>query len=300
MITNMHIAIVGGDARQIEVIRTLSELDAKISLIGFDQLDSGFVGVMKHTFVTIDPSSVDAIILPVSGISEDGLIESVFSGKEVVLTKEWLEKTPKHAVIYSGICNDALKRLSKELNRVVVPYIERDDVAIYNSIPTAEGTLMIVIQNTDFTIHNANVIITGFGRIGMTLCRVFNGLGANVEVITNEGKLMARAFEMQLKCYPVSALVDRARYADIVINTIPAKVIDANVLSKLPAHALVVDLASKPGGTDFRYAKKRGIKALHILGLPAMVAPKTAGQIIASVLGKMLLDHYGKIKGGNS
>lgn len=299
MLTDMHLAVIGGDARQLEVIRRLTKLDAKISLIGFDQLDSGFVGVMKHSFTTIDQSSIDAIILPVSGMNDKGAIESVFSGKEIVLTRDWLKKIPKHAVIYSGIYNDPLKKISKDLNRIVVPYIERDDVAIYNSIPTAEGTLMIVIQNTDFTIHNSNVIITGLGRVGMTLCRVFNGLGAHVEAIANEPELQARAFEMQLKCYPVSLLSERAKNADILINTIPAKVIDTNVLSKLPPHALVVDLASMPGGTDFRYAEKRGIKALHVLGLPAMVAPRTAGQIIASVLEKLLVNQFNKMKGGN-
>ncbi|KPC99986.1 Dipicolinate synthase subunit A [Geobacillus sp. BCO2] len=33
MLTGMHIAIIGGDARQLEVIRKLVELDAKLSLV---------------------------------------------------------------------------------------------------------------------------------------------------------------------------------------------------------------------------------------------------------------------------
>ena len=49
-------------------------------------------------------------------------------------------------------------------------------------------------------------------------------------------------------------------------------------------HTLIIDLASKPGGTDFRYAEKRGIKALLAPSLPGIVAPKTAGQILANVL----------------
>ena len=39
MLTEMHIAVIGGDAKRLEVIRKLVELDAKLSLIGFDQLD---------------------------------------------------------------------------------------------------------------------------------------------------------------------------------------------------------------------------------------------------------------------
>lgn len=57
----------------------------------------------------------------------------------------------------------------------------------------------------------------------------------------------------------------------------------------MPAHTLVIDLASKPGGTDFRYAEKRGVKALLAPGLPGIVAPKTAGQILANVLSQLLI-----------
>ena len=48
--------------------------------------------------------------------------------------------------------------------------------------------------------------------------------------------------------------------------------------SGLPAE--VVYLYNGPGGTDFKYAEKQGIKALLAPGLPGIVAPKTAGQII--------------------
>lgn len=44
MLTGMHVAIIGGDARQLEVIRKLIELDAKLSLVGFDQLAHHFIG----------------------------------------------------------------------------------------------------------------------------------------------------------------------------------------------------------------------------------------------------------------
>lgn len=294
----MHIAVIGGDARQLEVIRKLSEQDAKISLIGFDQLDDGFVGSYKETFDTINPKTVDAIVLPVSGMNEDREIESIFSRDKTILPEDWLEKTKKHSIIYTGISNDRLKEMAKQSNKKLVELVERDDVAIYNSIPTAEGTIMIVIQNTDITIHNSNVIVTGFGRVGKTIARTFQNLGANVKVAADEPELRARAFEYHLESFPVKDLSKHVADADVVINTIPAHVVSANVLSKMMPHALVVDLASKPGGTDFRYAEKRGIKALLALGLPGIVAPKTAGQIIAGVLTTLLQEHWEEIKGG--
>lgn len=106
MLTDKHILLIGGDARHLEIIRTLSTLDAKISLAGFEQLDDGFIGASKITLDDVDWTTVDAIILPVSGMSADGWIETVFSNETLSLTHDQLEKTPAHCTIYTGISND--------------------------------------------------------------------------------------------------------------------------------------------------------------------------------------------------
>ena len=54
MLTDMHIAVVGGDARQLEIIRKLTELDAKLYLIGFEQLDHPFSGAVKEKLDDVD------------------------------------------------------------------------------------------------------------------------------------------------------------------------------------------------------------------------------------------------------
>ncbi|WP_218240793.1 hypothetical protein, partial [Pseudomonas sp. 2822-17] len=94
---------------------------------------------------------------------------------------------------------------------------------------------------------------------GSTVAKTFSNLGANVQVAADEPDLRARAFECGLTSYPMNELVDRVKGADVIINTIPAKVLTVDVLSKMLPNSLIVDLASKPGGTDFRYAEKRGI-----------------------------------------
>jgi dipicolinate synthase subunit A len=86
---------------------------------------------------------------------------------------------------------------------------------------------------------------------------------------------------------------DLARQAgdiDLLFNTIPNMIVTAQVIAGLPLRAVIIDLASKPGGTDFRFAEKRGIKAMLAPGLPGIVAPKTAGRIIANGLIQMLLE----------
>ncbi|GGE46127.1 dipicolinate synthase subunit A [Pullulanibacillus camelliae] len=292
MLTGVHIVILGGDARQLEVINKLNELDATLDLVGFDQLDRYYAGVSKIDVEDIQYSTVDAIVLPVSGTSDDGTVETVFSDKSVRITEEWLQQTPDHCTIYSGISTPYLRECAKTCQREVVQLFERDDVAIYNSIPTVEGTLMMVIQNTDITIHQSNVVILGLGRTGMTMARTFDALGAKVCVGAREPESLARIREMGMIPFHIKDLEKYITDVDVCINTIPSRVLTGKVLSKMPSRALIVDIASNPGGTDFRYAEKRGIKALHVLGIPAMVAPKTAGRIIGNVLSELLLEKY--------
>lgn len=288
MLTGQHVAIIGGDARQLEVIRKLIELDAKISLVGFDQLDGGFVGASKVQLESLDFSTVKALILPVSGTSVDGEVETIFSNEKIVLKGEHIKATEKQCTVYSGISNQYLKKIVQEEGRKLVELFDRDDVAIYNSIPTMEGTLMMVIQNTDITIHHAKIVVLGFGRVGITVARALDALGANVKVAVVESAHLARIYEMGLQPIELSQLANEVHDIDVCINTIPAQVLTANILSKMPTRTLIIDLASKPGGTDFRYAEKRGIKAMLAPGLPGIVAPKTAGRIIANVLSKLL------------
>jgi dipicolinate synthase subunit A len=68
---------------------------------------------------------------------------------------------------------------------------------------------------------------------------------------------------------------------DTVVNTVPARVLTAPVLAALRPGSLIIDLASKPGGTDFDAARRLGHKVIHALSLPAVCAPETAGEAVA-------------------
>nr|WP_295970075.1 dipicolinic acid synthetase subunit A [uncultured Bacillus sp.] len=292
MLTDMQIAIIGGDARQLEIIRKLAELDAKLSLIGFEQLDHAFTGAAKVKISEVDFPQLDSLILPVSGTGLEGQVDTIFSNEKVILQEDMIANTPSHCVVYTGITNPYLTGIMERSRRRLVPIFNRDDVAIYNSIPTVEGTIMLAIQHTDFTIHGSNVMVLGLGRVGMSVARTFHMLGAKVTVGARKTEHFARITEMGMTPFHLDELSNWVKQTDICINTIPFPIVTAAVISKMPAHTLIIDLASKPGGTDFRYAEKRGVKALLAPSLPGIVAPKTAGNIIANVLSRLLQEDF--------
>lgn len=285
---DFHLLILGGDVRQKEVAKIVHEKNVRVSLVGFDQLSDPSIERIKCDAQSIDYTQVDAILVPVSGIDHEGTIEARFSRENILFTKQDLAKTPEHCVIYTGIKTPFLDQLVDATGRKVVPLFERDDMAIFNSIPTAEGTLKIAIEHTDFMIHGSQVMVLGYGRVGKTIARLFDAVGAKVSVGARNEADLARIIEVGLTPIRLNNLENELSKVDICINTIPHKILTPAVLDNMAKHALIIDVASKPGGTDFQYAQDIGLQALLELGIPGKVAAKSAGEILAKVLIEIL------------
>ncbi|MGN8644947.1 dipicolinic acid synthetase subunit A [Gracilibacillus sp. HCP3S3_G5_1] len=284
-----NIAIIGGDARYLPLIHALKTIDhLRIRILGFEQVEQSYTGVMQSTIENLDTSELDGIILPITGIDDEGIVETMFSNEKIRLTEEWFQSIPKHCVVFTGITTPKLDQFIEKSGLHLIKLMERNDVAIYNSIPTAEGAIMLAIQHTDFTIHQAEVFVFGFGRVGKTTANSFAGLGAKVTVISKDESELARVYERGWQGYRLDQAENHIAKCQILINTIPAKVVEQSLIEKMNSQAIIIDLASKPGGIDFEYAKTRGIKAIHALGLPGMVAPTTAGEILADCIAKLL------------
>ena len=100
----------------------------------------------------------------------------------------------------------------------------------------------------------------------------------------------ALAESFSLRAVDLARLEQAAPAFDTVVNTIPAPVLTEAVLAALRPGSLVVDLASKPGGTDFAAARRLGHRAIHALSLPTACAPETAGEALARTVCEILAE----------
>lgn len=284
MLTGIRIVFLGGDARQIEVIRKCVELDATVSAAGFDKWVAPSPGVNLEELSAKLLADADVLVLPAVGCDDEGYINALFSSGRLQLLEEHIAALPPEAMVYTGMAKNYLRSLCANHSLKLVELLARDDVAIYNSIPTAEGALVMAIQNTDFTIHGSTSMVLGMGRTGFTMARALQGLGSSVKVGVRKQEHYARAEEMGWKPFMTGDLLLHVPEVDLIFNTIPSMIITAQVLTRVQRHCVIIDLASAPGGCDLRYAEKRGIKAMLAPGLPGIVAPKSAGIIMANAL----------------
>lgn len=288
MLSSLHIAVLGGDDRYVHVITQLLNQGAKITAVGYPTVLFNNKNITCSTIEHVDFERVDALLLPVAGMDAEGNIQSFDKMETFKLTKSMLQKTPSTCTIFTGTANDWLRNLVKETSREMIVLFERDDIAIANSIPTAEATLQIAMEETTETIHNTNVLIIGYGRVGKTMAHLFHQVGANVSVAARKDYDLAEITMKKYHAINIKNIHDQLSNQQIIINTVPAIVLGENELEKVTTNCLVIDVASKPGGTDFSKGEQLGIHTIHALGLPGKFAPTTAGNIIANVLTTLL------------
>ena len=170
--------------------------------------------------------------------------------------------------------------------KTFAPSVNLDSFALLNAIPTAEAAIALTVQNTDFTLWNSRVLITGFGRVGKILAHRLSSLGADVTVSARKQSDFALATSLGYKILHTADLNKNPLDFDIIFNTLDFQVISNSSLKKTKA-SYILDLSSR-GGFDLQYAKELGINAMMAPGLPGKTAPFTAGTILAQTVLELL------------
>ena len=158
---------------------------------------------------------------------------------------------------------------------------------ICNAVPTAEGAIEIAIREYSGTVNGSKCLITGYGRIGKVLAQMLKGMGAEVYVSARRKESLAWIKLNGYTAIEHNNIINSGDF-DIIFNTVPSMILDSKIMAKIAVNALIIDLASLPGGVDFDSAKRMGIKTIHALSLPGKVAPKTSGEIIKNTIFNIL------------
>ncbi|TGE31233.1 dipicolinate synthase subunit DpsA [Desulfosporosinus sp. Sb-LF] len=286
----IRLAVIGGDEREIYLIPELQKQGAYIVGVGFENA-SPIPGLTLAPSLQDVVGQVDALLFPMFGTDERGVVKAKYSASPIVLNKEVLRAIPARVPLIIGFARPALRSIAENLGIQLVETAILDELAILNSIPSAEGAIQMAMESTTITIHGSESVVIGLGRSGWTLARMLQGIGAHVTGVARKPKVLARATEMGLHAVHFADLEDEIGRAEIIFNTVPQPILDRVMLEKVARDAVIVDLASIPGGTDFEYAQMLGIKALLAPGLPGIVAPKTAGKILAQIYPQLILRH---------
>lgn len=285
----LRIAVLGGDRREAAAARYFLGQGAQVHLAGMRHDEA----LERATFFASAAAAVESchgILTPVRGMDDDCRLYVEPGAPGVRLDDEVFRRVEPGAVFVVGQVGRGFRRLAAQYGVSYREILARSDFAILNSVPTAEGAIQIAMAESPLTLAGNVSLVLGHGRTGSTLARTLDGMGARVMVASRDPGELAHIGVNGYQAVPFDQLDAAIGHAEFIFNTVPAPVLTREILERIKPGAVIVDIASEPGGTDFQACGELGIRATHALGLPGKAAPETAGHVLGAVAERVIAE----------
>ena len=286
------IAIIGGDLRIAKLATMLAKDENEIYVYGLEKSDDikNVTNIIECPTIKKTIENVEIVIGPIPFSSNGNMINMPFSDKEITI-REMMHNINAKVLIAGGISPEVYEMANDEYVEII-DIMKREELAVLNTIATAEGTIQIAIENTNRILHGSEALILGFGRIGKVLARKLAGLSVKVTWAARKDEDFAWIEAFGHKAVNINHLGENLKNFDIIINTVPHIVLTESKLQFVKNDVLLIDLASNPGGIDKRAVKERNLKFVWALSLPGRVAPTTSAEFIKNTIYNILKEIY--------
>ncbi|MGI6404855.1 MAG: dipicolinate synthase subunit DpsA [Oscillospiraceae bacterium] len=289
MIQTKIFSILGGDPRQAHLANALAVREDGFRIYAM-MLHEG-VKLNKKIIQVDDVKMIlpqsNVVILPLPLLGSDGKINAPGSTHKVTL-EECLTYIHPDTVVLAGKVPAVAREQAAQQGVEIIDYLDREEFAVLNAVPTAEGAVEIALREMPIALFGATCLITGYGRIAKVLAGLLRSFGAKVMVAARKWSDLAWVRVAGCQSVHLSEMAEHLPSADLIINTVPSLLFEEDKLALLKRSCLIIDLASKPGGVDLEAAKTLGLKAEWALSLPGKVAPVTAGVITLDTIFNIL------------
>lgn len=290
----MRIALLGGDTRQIFAAKKLTEDGFALSVWGLGELKGSGLDSLACGDWRSAVSGAEILILPLP-LSADGVrLNCPLRIPEESVRLSLLLEAFSGKVVLGGRIPQALRSLAEARGISCIDYYDSELLQLKNALPTAEGALFVAMGELPVTLDGCQTAVVGYGRIGSLLAEKLMAMGAKVTVLARRREVLEQAAlrhqrGILLQCKDgYRGLDDLPQDLRVIFNTVPKRIFCGELLEKIPAGCLFVDLASAPGGIDFADAERKGIRAIWATALPGKYSPESAGNIIAETLETIL------------
>lgn len=270
-------AIVGGDARLARLCEALNEDGHRVRCFALEKAE--LTGdIVKTGCLQGCVYGADCVILPIpaenAGVLNTPLSDNALRMSDVVGAL-W-----QGQVLIGGRFGDNSCALAQKSGVHIEDLMQRAEFVMGNAALTAECALARMMQESDRALMMSTVLVCGWGRIGKVLALRLAALGADVTVAARAHADRAEAQALGIKAVGYKALEAEIGGFDFIVNTVPARVLTDAMLCMAADGAVIMELASPPGGFDRALAENIGLHVVHAPGLPGVLATRSAAALI--------------------
>lgn len=159
-----------------------------------------------------------------------------------------------------------------------VDLLKKEEYLQKNAEITAVCTLPLIASLVKNRWQGLNALILGWGRIAKALAPLLTERGVRVSAAARKASDRREIAQQGFQALDISALKGRISSFGLIVNTVPAPVLEEAELTQCPGGK--IDLASVKGliGGDVVWAR----------GLPGVYAPEESGALIARMFQKLV------------
>ena len=279
-------AVIGGDSRQARLCGLLVQEGHQVSAFALERCSLP-PQVRVCASVREACSGADCVILPMPLSREQEMLNAPLA-REALPVSDVFAGIEAGTLVCGGAIDAQTQAAAGQQGIRLIDYFEREELAVLNAVPTAEGAVQIAMQELPITISQSRCLIIGNGRIGKALHTRLRGLNAEVSVAARKQQDLAWIAASGGHPVRLADLENELGSFDLIVNTAPAPVLGKSQLRRVRKDALIIDLASRPGGIDFDYARELGLRVNWALSLPGKVAPLTSARIVRDTIANIM------------
>lgn len=279
--------LIGGDKRIFALAKLLRANGHTVGMCKCCEDASSLSGVTFYSNYKIAIADADVLVLPMP-ISRDKLhVSTCTPDGEGILLEDIFRCASKHGIkhILGGNISKEITDIAEASGVSLIDYSLSEQFLVSNAEATAEGGLMIAMENTEKTIKGSEILVGGFGRIAKHLSGLLYAFGADVTIAARSDEALANARAMGYKTVRLCddkenvQLRDALQKSDLIFNTVPALIFRREHFGD-KNNSIYIELASCPGGIDLRNARETGMKIIFAPSLPGRCFPVSAGKYI--------------------
>jgi dipicolinate synthase subunit A len=274
--SQIRVAVLGGDAREIYIAEQLLVKGYQVAVFGAAASHASQLApaVSPEAAVT----GANWIICPSPGLGDGDRVYAPDCSVPITLNAALF--TASDAATGGLILGRATPEVTSAAKAAGVAVFEMKDdraLAVSNATSVAEALVALLVGKTRRVLPAHRLLVIGYGATGAAFTDALLGLACGVRVTARRAEHLERARQRGAQPVDYAARVQAMAESDIVVNTVPSP--DAIPHSAFPRlrEAIVVDIASPPGGTDHVAAGVSGIDLTWARGLAGARAPLSAG-----------------------
>lgn len=283
----MKFAVVGGDRRSVLLCSLLARDGHRVRSFALEgaPLEAGIPcsGCIQSCIY-----GADAVILPCP-CEKNGRLHAPYASQPLWM-HELRQALWSGVPVIGGAFSEEMLASARENGVPIVDLLRRDDFAVGNAALTAEGAIGLMIAENEGSLLRARVLVCGFGRVGRALAPRLHALGSTVTVAARSRRDRAAARSLGCAAVDYRELADGIDGFDILVNTVPARVLTDEMLCCAAETATLLELASAPYGFDRELAENVGLHVVFAPGLPGRYSPRAAAELMRDTVYELMAE----------